>query len=359
MSEPAPTTAVIPLFTPLTQRGITFRNRLGVSPMCMYSCAEGFATDFHLVHLGSRALGGHGLVMAEATAVAPEGRITGNDLGLWDDAHIAPLRRVTEFVRSHGAVPAIQLAHAGWKAGSKRPWAGDNPPLHPGGWTPLGVSPVAFTDKQPIPAEITDPSRIVREFTAAAERSLRAGFDLIELHAAHGYLLHSFHSPISNRRTDGYGGSFDHRTRLTREIVAGVRQVWPSDKPLWIRFSCTDYVDGGWDLDQSVELARILKPMGVDCIDCSSGGIRAGVSIPVGPGYQVPFAERIRREAGIATAAVGQITTPAEAASIVAEGRADFVLIARASLRDPHFPLRAAAELGQPLPVPGQYERGY
>jgi len=349
----------VPLFTPISQRSITFRNRLGVSPMCMYACVDGLASDFHLVHLGSRALGGHGLVMTEATAVAPEGRITGNDLGLWDDAHIAPLQRITQFLRQHGAVPAIQLAHAGWKAGSKRPWSGGQPPAHPGGWTPLGVSPIPFTDRHPVPVEVPDPSLIVRQFAAAADRARRAGFDLIELHAAHGYLLHSFHSPVSNRRTDGYGGSFDNRTRLTREVVAAVRHVWPDDKPLWIRFSCTDYVDGGWDLEQSVALARVLRPIGVDCIDCSSGGIKADVPIPVGPGYQVGFADRIRREVGIHTAAVGMITTPAQAADIIANHHADLVLIARASLRDPHFALRAAAELEQPLPVPGPYERGY
>ncbi|MFN4242057.1 MAG: NADH:flavin oxidoreductase/NADH oxidase [Tepidisphaerales bacterium] len=352
----------VPLFSPLTQRGVTFRNRLGVSPMCMYACEDGVAGDFHLVHLGGRALGGFGLVIAEATAVSPEGRITGNDLGLWDDRHIAPLAKAVALVRGFGAVAGVQLAHAGWKAGSKRPWDGHSavlPPPHPGGWRPLGVTCEPFSPRHPVPMAIDRPAEIVAQFAAAAERACRAGFDLVEIHAAHGYLLHSFHSPISNRRTDGYGGGFDGRTRLTREVVAAVRAVWPADRPLWIRFSCTDYVEGGWDVDQSVELARVLRGLGVDCVDCSSGGIRMGVSIPTGPGYQVAFAERIRREAGVATAAVGEITTAAQANDIVAAGRADVVLLGRAALREPHFPLRAAVELQVKPPVPGMYERGF
>lgn len=350
------------VMSPLTLRGVIFRNRLGVSPMCMYACEDGFATDFHLVHLGARALGGFGLVMLEATAVAPEGRISGNDLGLWDDRHIEPLRRVTRFVRGFGAVVGIQLAHAGWKAGSRRPWDGHDdvmPPADPGGWRPRGVGGEPFSPRHPAPLAIDEPGEIVAQFAAAAARADRAGFDLVEIHAAHGYLLHSFHSPVSNRRTDAYGGGFDGRTRLTREVVAAVRASVPSHKPVWIRLSCTDYVDGGWDLDQSVELARRLRGLGVDCVDSSSGGIRPGVTIPTGPGYQVKFAERIRREAQVATAAVGEITTAQQADAIVRSGHADVVLIGRAALRDPHFALRAAVELGERPPAPAMYERGY
>lgn len=327
----------------------------------MYSCVDGLATDFHLVHSASRALGGAGLFITEATAVVPEGRITPEDLGIWSDSHVPPLARVTALVREYGCVPGIQLAHAGWKASTRRPWAPAGPAWTDaeGGWTPVSPSDHPFNDHSRKPKAIDNPNEVVRAFKAAAGRALAAGYQLIEIHAAHGYLLHSFHSPIANHRTDNYGGSFENRTRLTREVVAAVREVWPNSLPLWIRFSCTDYVPGGWTLDESVELARVLKPMGVDLIDCSSGGIVPKAPIPAGPGYQVPLAERIRREAEIATAAVGNITTPSQANEIVAKGQADITLIARASLRNPHFPLQAAKELGAPLPVPDQYSRGF
>jgi len=347
------------LFSPLTQRSLTFRNRIGVSPMCMYSCQDGLANHFHLVHLGARALGGAAVVIAEATSVSPEGRISPGDLGIWSDNHIEPLAPVTAFIRHHGAIPGIQLAHAGWKAGSRRPWDPAPTSPTPPPWIPLGVSPFPFTPKHPTPTEIKNPELIVEQFKSAARRSLAAGFQLIELHAAHGYLLHSFNSPISNRRTDNYGGSFDNRTRLTREVVSAVRSVWPDHLPLWIRFSCTDYVEGGWTLEDSVHLAQVLKPLGVDCIDCSSGGISATAHIPTPPGYQVPFAARIRTEANIHTAAVGLITTPTLANTIITSGNADLTLLGRESLRDPHFPLRAARELAAPLPVPDQYSRAY
>lgn len=356
------------LFSPLTQRSLTFRNRIGVSPMCMYSADDGFANNFHLVHLGARALGGAALVIAEATSISPEGRISPQDLGIWSDAHIEPLAPVTAFIRESGAIPAIQLAHAGWKAGTPRSWPTppSHSPLAQPHWTPIGVSPLAFTPKHKTATEIQDPHLIVEQFKSAARRSLAAGFQLIELHAAHGYLLHSFHSPISNLRTDAYGGSYSNRTRLTREVVSAVRSVWPDHLPLWIRFSCTDYIDPatnngkpGWTLDDSIQLARDLKPLGVDCIDCSSGGISPTISIPTPPGYQVPFATAIKQQASIHTAAVGLITTPTQANSIITQSLADFALLARASLRDPHFPLHAAKELGAPLPAPPQYARAF
>jgi 2,4-dienoyl-CoA reductase-like NADH-dependent reductase (Old Yellow Enzyme family) len=343
------------LHTPFRQRDIEFRNRLGVSPMCMYSACDGHADDFHLVHLGARALGGFGLIIAEATAVEARGRITPDDLGIWADSHVEGLGRIARFVRRFGAVAAIQLAHAGWKAGTRRPWEGQA-----GDWTPVGPSGLAFTPSHRVADEIADPRVIVRAFADAARRALLAGFELIELHAAHGYLMHSFHSPISNLRGDGYGGGFEGRTRLTREIVAAVREVWPERLPLWIRFSCTDYLEpDGWRLEDSVRLARELKGMGVDCVDCSSGGIKLGVKIEAGPGYQVRFAETIRREAGIATAAVGNITTHAQAEAIVSCGQADVVLLAREALRDAEFPIRSAREAGVKPAVPPQHDRAY
>lgn len=349
----------VPLFSTLSQRSVTFRNRIGISPMCMYSSTDGFATDFHIAHSGARAIGGAGLFITEATAVVPEGRITPQDMGIWSDDHVKPLTRLTALVREYGTVPGIQLAHAGWKASTRRPWDPAGPAWSDaeGGWTPVAPSDASF-DSHSRPAKaIDDPQSVIQAFKAAAIRALAAGYQLVEIHAAHGYLLHSFHSPIANRRTDNYGGSFENRTRLTREVVSAVREVWPENLPLWVRFSCTDYVEGGWTLDESVELARQLKPLGVDTIDCSSGGIVPKASIPVGPGYQVPFAERIKREAGIATAAVGMITTATQANDIIAQGKADITLIARQSLRDPNFPIHTARELGAPAPVPPQYGR--
>jgi 2,4-dienoyl-CoA reductase-like NADH-dependent reductase (Old Yellow Enzyme family) len=349
------------LFDPLTIRGITFPNRVFVSPMCEYSSTDGFANDWHFVHLGSRAVGGAGLVFTEATAVTPEGRISPEDLGIWKDDHVEMLARIVRFVHEQGSVAGMQLAHAGRKASTYRPWGGHGAISEAeGGWTNvLAPTPIAFADNYPQPREMSlrDIAETTQAFAAAARRAHAAGFRVIEIHAAHGYLLHEFLSPLSNQRTDAYGGAFDNRTRLLREVAAAVRQVWPEDLPLFTRISSTDWVEGGWDLDQSVELARQLKPLGVDLIDCSSGGNAATAKIPIGAGYQTGFAERIRAGAGILTGAVGMITSPAQAEHIVGSGQADAVLIARELLRDPYFPLRAARELGQEITWPAQYLR--
>jgi len=349
------------LFDPLTIRSLTFANRVFVSPMCEYSSEAGFANDWHLVHLGSRAVGGAGLVLTEATAVTPEGRISPQDLGIWQDEHVEFLARIARFIHEQGSVAGMQLAHAGRKASTYRPWSGAGAVPEPeGGWTDvLAPSAVPFTGNYPMPQELTAAGieRITAAFVAAARRAHAAGFRVIELHAAHGYLLHEFLSPLSNHRQDRYGGSFENRTRLVREVVTAVRQAWPEQLPLFVRISATDWVDGGWDIEQSIELARQVKPLGVDFIDCSSGGNAAQAKIPIGPGYQAPFAERIRREAGILTGAVGLITEPAQADQIIATGQADAVLLARELLRDPYFPLRAARELGQDIPWPAQYLR--
>lgn len=348
------------LFEAFHLRSITLSNRIAVSPMCEYSSVDGFAGEWHLVHLGSRAVGGAGLVFTEAAAVSPEGRISPQDLGIWNDQHIAPLARIVEFLHSHGAHAGIQLAHAGRKASTKRPWEGPGTvPLEAGGWTPIAPSPLAFADGYYVPREMTleDIRHVTHDFAAAAQRALDAGFDVVELHAAHGYLLHEFLSPLSNHRTDDYGGSFDNRVRFLRETVLAIRGVWPEAKPLFVRLSATDWTDGGWTLDDSVELARRLKPLGVDLIDCSSGGNVADAKIPVGPGYQTPFAERIRCQAEIATATVGMITAAAQADHILRTGQADMVLLAREMLRDPYWPLHAAQELGQQASWPVQYLR--
>ena len=349
------------LFDPLTIRGVTFSNRVFVSPMCQYSSIDGFANDWHLVHLGSRAAGGAGLVFTEATAVTPEGRISPEDLGIWQDAHIETLARIARFVHEQGSVAGMQLAHAGRKASTYRPWDGNGVVSESeGGWTNvLAPSAVAFADNYPQPREMSkdDIAAMVRAFAAAAARALTAGFRVVEIHAAHGYLLHEFLSPLTNRRADAYGGSFENRTRLVREIVSAIRAVWPERLPLFMRVSATDWTEGGWDIEQSVELARQVKPLGVDFMDCSSGGNVATATIPIGPGYQTPFAERIRREADILTGAVGMITSATQAEHIVGSGQADAVLIARELLRDPHFPLRAARELGQDITWPPQYLR--
>ncbi len=349
------------LFTPLELRGTILRNRIGVSPMCQYSASDGVANDWHLVHLGSRAVGGAALVVAEASAVVPEGRISPADLGIWRDGHVAELARVAAFIRSLGALPAIQLAHAGRKASTAAPWQGGGPVAPPEGWPVVGASPIPFAEGYPVPEPLDAGAiaAVVAAFAAAARRALDAGFGAVEIHAAHGYLLHSFLSPLSNRRGDGYGGSFEHRIRLLCEVVEAVRQVWPGDRPLLVRVSATDWVEGGWDGDDTVALARELAPLGVDLIDCSSGGNVPHARIPLAPGYQVPFAERVRREAGMPSGAVGLITEPAQADAIVREGRADLVLLARQFLREPYWPLRAARELGRDDAVrwPEQYLR--
>lgn len=349
------------LFDPLTIRSQTFSNRLFVSPMCEYSSDDGFANDWHLVHLGSRAVGGAGLVLTEATAVTPEGRISPQDLGIWKDDHVDFLSRIVRFVHGQGSVAGMQLAHAGRKASTYRPWSG-NGAVSPadGGWPDvLAPSAVPFADNYPMPQALTPAgiARVTTAFADAARRALAAGFRVVELHAAHGYLLHEFLSPLSNRRDDDYGGSFENRTRLVREVVTAIRGVWPESLPLFVRISATDWVDGGWDIEQSVELSRQLKPLGVDFMDCSTGGNAAHAKIPVGPGYQAPFAECIRRDAGILTGAVGLITEPSQAEQIIAGGQADAVLLARELLRDPYFPLRAARELSQEIAWPAQYLR--
>lgn len=353
------------LFAPLTIQSVTLRNRIGVSPMCQYSSDDGVANDWHLVHLGARAVGGAGLVIAEATAVSPEGRITPGCAGIWADKHIEPLARINHFLKSQGAVPAIQLAHAGRKASASRPWEGD---VHladdAGGWPILAPSALAFgggLEKVPRAMDEADIARVQHAFVAAADRALAAGYEWLELHAAHGYLGHEFLSPLTNQRSDRYGGSFDNRVRFLLETTRAVRAAWPERLPLGVRLSCADWVPGGWDIEQSVELAQRLKAEGVDLIDCSSGGLVPDARIPVGPGFQVPFAERIRREAGIATAAVGMITAAAHADEIIRNGRAELVLLARELLRDAEWPLRAARALGQTaaLAPPPQYARAW
>jgi 2,4-dienoyl-CoA reductase-like NADH-dependent reductase (Old Yellow Enzyme family) len=329
------------LFDRATFRALTLANRIIVSPMCQYSSRDGFATDWHLVHLGSRAVGGAGLVFTEATAVTAEGRISPQDLGIWHDAHGEMLGRIAQFVHGQGSPMGIQLAHAGRKGSTHAPGLGQGavPPTE-GGWQPVGPGDEPFAPEFPTPRPLgaAEIAGIVSAFRDAAARALAAGFDAVEIHAAHGYLLHEFLSPLINRRTDAYGGSFDNRVRLCLEVVDAVRRVWPERLPLFVRLSCTDWVDGGWDIEQSVELARRLRGRGVDLVDCSSGGGLAVAQIPIAPGYQVPFAERIKREAGVASGAVGLITTPTQANEIIRGGQADCILMARAFLRDPFGP---------------------
>ncbi len=352
-----------PLFDPLPLRSLTFKNRIGVSPMCQYSCVDGFATDWHLVHLGSRAVGGAALVIAEATAVEARGRISYGDLGLWKQEHVAPLARIAAFIKSQGSIPGIQLAHAGRKASCEVPWDGGRAiaPDQPNGWQTVAPSPVPFHAKDPAPAELSkaDLTALCEAFVAATRRALKAGFEVVEIHSAHGYLLHQFLSPLSNHRTDEYGGSFENRVRFALEVTRAVRAAWPDHLPLFYRVSATDWAPGGWDIGDSVQLAKLLKEIGVDVIDCSSGGLVPDARITLGPGYQVPFAEQIRREAGIATAAVGLITTADQSNEIVASGKADMVLLAREFLRDAYFPLHAALQLGLNAPPPIQYGRAF
>jgi 2,4-dienoyl-CoA reductase-like NADH-dependent reductase (Old Yellow Enzyme family) len=349
------------LFEPLTLRGITLPNRIGVSPMCQYSAVEGRATDWHLVHLGGLAQGGAGLVIAEATAVSPEGRISPEDLGLWEDGQIEPLARITAFIASQRAVPGIQLAHAGRKACTPAPWRGASMtlPLEEGGWIPAGPSALPFDEGWTTPTELSEAeiARLIGAFREATQRALEAGFQVVELHAAHGYLLHQFLSPLANQRTDRYGGTFENRTRFLRETTEAVRRVWPERLPLFVRLSATDWAEGGWNLEESVELCRTLRGLGVDLVDVSSGGMVPRATIPVGPGYQVPFAQRIRADATIPTGTVGLITDPQQAEAILAEGRADLVFLGRELLRDPRWPLRAAQAFGADVPWPAQYAR--
>ena len=348
------------LLGPLTLRGVTFRNRAWVSPMCQYSAVDGLPQDWHLVHLGSRAVGGAGLVMTEATAVSPEGRISPWDTGIWTDDQAAAWARVAAFVESQGAVAGMQLAHAGRKASTQRPWDGNGyvPPAE-GGWSPTyGPSAVAF-GALPAPEPLDDAglAKVRADFVAAAQRARSAGFRVVEVHAAHGYLLHEFLSPLSNLRTDTYGGDLDGRLRFPLEVVTGVREVWPDDRPLFVRVSASDWVEGGWDVDECVELCRRFAAIGVDLVDSSSGGVSPDQQIALGPGYQVPFASAIRAKAGIATGAVGLITDAAQAEAVVADGHADAVLLAREQLRDPYWARHAAAELGDEAWWPPQYLR--
>jgi 2,4-dienoyl-CoA reductase-like NADH-dependent reductase (Old Yellow Enzyme family) len=348
------------LFDPLPIRSLTLANRIIVSPMCEYSSVDGFSSDWHIVHLGSRAVGGAALVMTEATAVTADGRISPQDLGIYDAGHVPGLARIVRFIHSQKACAGIQLAHAGRKGSTVRPWDGQGAvPRGNGDWEPVGPTSEPFADDYPIPRElrVDEIPGIVDAFRMAARRALDAGFDVVEIHAAHGYLIHEFFSPLVNTRTDEYGGSFDNRVRLCLEIVDAVRAVWPERLPVFVRISCSDWKDGGWDIEQSVELARQLRERGVDLVDCSSGGAVRDAHIALGPGYQVPFAERIRRDAGIATGAVGLITEATQADAIVRDGQADCVLIARELLRDPYWPLHAAQQVGHSVPWPPQYLR--
>jgi len=349
-----------PLFSPLQLRSVTFPNRIGVSPMCEYSAVDGFANDWHLVHLGARAQGGAGLVALEASAVVPEGRITPADLGIYKDEHIEGLARIVRFIHGQGARVGIQLAHAGRKASMSIPWTGERL-LGPeeGGWQPVGPSAIAFAEHYAVPRALDRAGidAVVEAFAKAARRAEAAGFDFVEIHGAHGYLLNEFLSPLANQRTDEYGGSFENRTRLVLRVVDAVRAAWPQHLPLFLRLSVTDWVEGGWSEDESVALAKLLKEHGVDLLDASSGGLSPLAKIPVGPGYQAPFAARIRAEAGIATAAVGMITEAEQANALVAEGKADIVLLAREMLRDPYWTVHAAAKLGEAMSWPAQYLR--
>jgi 2,4-dienoyl-CoA reductase-like NADH-dependent reductase (Old Yellow Enzyme family) len=348
------------LFTAFKLRSVDFRNRIGISPMCQYSSQDGFANDWHLVHLGARAQGGAGLVIVEASAVTPEGRITPDDLGIWKDEHIPMLKKIVHFLHTQGARAGIQIAHAGRKGSTVSPFAGDGIvlPEH-GGWQPVAPSAIPFASDHAMPRALDAAgiAAVIEAFRQAARRAEQAGFDVLEIHAAHGYLLHEFLSPLANQRTDAYGGSFENRTRLLLEVTEAVRAEWPAHLPLLVRISATDWADGGWNADDSVALARLLRERGVDMMDVSSGGMVPHAQVPVAPGYQVEFATRIRRDTGMPAAAVGLITDPVQANAIVAQGEADMVLLARAMLRDPYWPVHAAAALGEQAPWPVQYLR--
>jgi len=348
------------LFDPFGSRSVTLSNRIVVSPMCQYSSTDGFATDWHLVNVGARAVGGAGLVFTEASAVTAEGRITPEDLGIYLDAHVEMLSRIVRFVHSQGSAAGAQIAHAGRKGSTQRPWDGnDGVPPEQGGWQPVAPTDAPFNATYPVPRALRadEIPGIVDAFRQAAKRALAAGYDVLELHGAHGYLMHEFFSPLSNTRTDQYGGSFDNRIRLCLDVVDAVRAAWPERLPLWLRISATDWVPGGWDIDEAVELARRVRDRGIDLVDCSSGGLSAKQQIAAKPGFQVPFAERVKREAGIPTGAVGLITKAAQADEIIRNGQADCVLLARQMLRDPYFPMHAAQELGVTFQWPAQYLR--
>jgi 2,4-dienoyl-CoA reductase-like NADH-dependent reductase (Old Yellow Enzyme family) len=350
------------LFTELSLREITLRNRIGVSPMCQYSAHDGFVNDWHKVHLGSRAAGGAGIVFVEATAVEPRGRISPWDTGIWKQEHVPPLQSIATFVRSQGAAPGIQLAHAGRKASVHRPWeGGEQIPESEGGWRTIAPSPIPFRESDAPPHALTKTEihQLIEAFANATRHALAAEFEIVEIHGAHGYLINEFLSPLTNHRMDEYGGTLSNRMRFALEVTEAVRAIWPARLPLFFRISATDWVPGGWTVDDSVELARCLKPLGVDVIDCSSGGSSTLQKIELGPGYQVPFAARIRRQAEIATVAVGMITTAQQANAIVSDGMADIVLLAREFLRDPYFPIHAALELGEKAGVPVQYARAF
>jgi len=348
------------LFSPLKIKSLELRNRIVVSPMCQYSSVDGFANDWHLVHLGSRTVGGAAVVFTEAIAVAPEGRISPSDLGIWKDEHIPFLQRITAFIKAQGAIPGTQLAHAGRKASTQAPWIGNGPVTKEnGGWQPVAPSAVAFKEGDLVPAElsIAEIATIINQFKLAAKRALDAGFQIIELHGAHGYLINEFLSPLSNHRTDQYGGSFENRTRFLLEIIENIKQVWPDSLPIFLRISATDWAEGGWTENDSIQLANLVKAKGIDLMDCSSGGNAPKVKIPVKPLYQLSFASNIKKATGILTGAVGMITTSEECESIIANGDADLVFMARELLRDPYFPLRAAYELKAETNWPKQYER--
>ena len=348
------------LFSPLSIGEVTFKNRIVVSPMCQYSSQDGFANDWHLVHLGSRAVGGAGLVITEATSVTPEGRISPEDLGIWKDEHISELKRITNFIHQHGAIAGVQLAHAGRKASSSSPWNGAAQlSLEEGGWETLAPSRIPFnnSDRAPLALDKEGIERVINNFKAAAKRALEAGFKVIEVHAAHGYLINEFLSPLSNQRKDEYGGSFENRIRLLLEVVKAIKRVWPENYPLFIRISATDWIENGWQIEDSVRLSKILKTKGVHLIDCSSGGVISGVKIPLVPGYQSPLAEEVRKKADILTAAVGLITDAEQAEQILQDGKADLILFARESLRNPYLPLTFAQKLNDEVNWPIQYER--
>ncbi len=352
------------LFEPFQQRDVRFRNRIGVSPMCQYSSRDGFANSWHLVHLASRAVGGAGLVFTEAAAIEPEGRISPGDLGLWSDEHIEMLSKIASLIDEAGAVAGIQLAHAGRKASCAVSWEGGSAlSKSEGGWRPVfAPSAIPFNDESPTPEALSSEGieAIKQSFVKATQRAISAGFQVIEVHAAHGYLLHEFLSPLSNHRSDEYGGSFDNRIRLLLETVAAVRATLPDSLSLWVRISATDWVEGGWDVEQSVQLSEKLKPLGVDMVDCSSGGVVGGAKIPVGPGYQTFLSDRVKNQAHIATAAVGMITAPEQADHILRTGQADMVLLARELLRDPYWPHRAAKKLRAAAHIyPQQYQRAW